>query len=426
MAPSNHSILILPLIALFPTYDPSFESFHATYAPILLAALSSLATELDASPHVHHLEIALCVNAPPTTQPPPSSSSDPPPLSYIQRYLSHTYALLALLASSPSQPPYSAHSRIEAHVILFKPGPSFPSTLHLPHALGPLTSLKHIASAPTTWTQILSLDSPRGRRDRDDWLRAYNQAHGSAASADAKVVVIEEPTGTAERQNRPLTVLRKVLGEGRGSASVALGGTFDHLHGGHKLLLSVALVALQLCTLEPGTVRHLRVGVTAEELLGRKEYSELLESWDVRAENILAFLLGIVKHDGTVTHTKSESEGRKSIRFGDVLAIDCVRITDPFGPTVTDASISTLVVSRETLKGGEAINTERQALGWEALELVVVDVLEPSGEVDAGDFASKLSSTAIRRAIAEGRAGERQSANGEVDASSGMEDLRLD
>jgi len=84
------------------------------------------------------------------------------------------------------------------------------------------------------------------------------------------------------------------------------------------------------------------------------------------------------------------------------LDLKFVQILDPFGPTITDDSITALVVSKETRSGGQAVNDEREKAGLPKLEIFEVDVLE-SGEVGEGidapeeSFASKISSTEIRR-----------------------------
>lgn len=52
---------------------------------------------------------------------------------------------------------------------------------------------------------------------------------------------------------------------------VALGGTFDHLHNGHKLLLSQAM----LCS-----DQRVLCGVTTDALLKKKAYAEFLESFE--------------------------------------------------------------------------------------------------------------------------------------------------
>lgn len=126
---------------------------------------------------------------------------------------------------------------------------------------------------------------------------------------------------------------------------VALGGTFDHLHAGHKILLSVAAWIAG---------RKLIVGVTGlfpplpvtrnpltrldtsspidESLLKKKSNAHVLESIDTRKSITRAFCE----------------------RFKPSLEYDIVTINDIYGPTAHDADIQALVLSYETREGAAA------------------------------------------------------------------------
>jgi phosphopantetheine adenylyltransferase len=86
-------------------------------------------------------------------------------------------------------------------------------------------------------------------------------------------------------------------------------------------------------------------------------------------------------------------------RAGAVL-VECVAIQDAFGPTITRQNMDALVVSGETRSGGQAVNERRFELGWKALKIYEVDVLDAKELTDEqtenGDFVAKISSTAIR------------------------------
>ncbi|CEJ88439.1 hypothetical protein VHEMI04723 [[Torrubiella] hemipterigena] len=193
---------------------------------------------------------------------------------------------------------------------------------------------------------------------------------------------------------------------------VCLGGTFDHLHPGHKLLLHAVALLLQIPEAgkspEPSVIV---IGISVDDLLKKKKYAEQLESWDVRALNVLRFLatvLGSSPTTATITTTKkdiSSAELHASFRDGTVL-VRCVELQDPFGPTTEEESIEAIVVSGETRSGGSAINDRRTAKDWASLAVYEIDVLDASGTVDGDtratdNFASKLSSTAIRQRIFE-------------------------
>jgi pantetheine-phosphate adenylyltransferase len=184
----------------------------------------------------------------------------------------------------------------------------------------------------------------------------------------------------------------------------ALGGTFDHLHAAHKLLLHLALFL---------TSKKLIVGVMAQHLLSGKNCSELVQPLEERIRGVEEFLTRIGGTTSTTTATTNphlDEEGRR-------IQLDVVEIQDPFGPTAWDSDIQCLVVSKETLSGGRAVNVKRKDKGLGELEVFVIDVIAANQIVDgAGEGAGvgdglkgvedekelkelKMGSTAIRQWI---------------------------
>ncbi|KAI8148273.1 hypothetical protein BJV82DRAFT_642465 [Fennellomyces sp. T-0311] len=159
--------------------------------------------------------------------------------------------------------------------------------------------------------------------------------------------------------------------EGQVFDRVAVGGTFDHIHAGHKILLTMTALLAS---------KSIVVGVTDDSMLKSKKHREYIASTQERIANVIEFL-------GTV-------------RRG--LVYDVVPISDPFGPTITDPSIQALVVSLETEKGGEAVNRERLLRDFPKLELRMIDVISSdNASVSGQDLgALKISSTWIREYIA--------------------------
>ena len=133
---------------------------------------------------------------------------------------------------------------------------------------------------------------------------------------------------------------------------VAVGGTFDKFHDGHKKLLSTAF--------ELGD--RIEIGVTSDEFGGLKGD---IDSCKERMDNLKLF-------------------------FEDKSNFNVVPLEDPFGTTIYEADFDAIVVSEETEPNAVKINDIRVSKGMNPLDIVIVSfVLAEDG--------NPISSTRIRR-----------------------------
>lgn len=123
---------------------------------------------------------------------------------------------------------------------------------------------------------------------------------------------------------------------------VALGGTFDRLHNGHRKLLTVGAM---VCS------HTLVVGVMADSLLKSKKLAEKIKPFETRRHLVLDFI--------------------NEIKL-DLPAAIVVELNDPYGPALSDPSVEAIVVSSETISGAHKINALRKEKDYPELRVIVI------------------------------------------------------
>jgi phosphopantetheine adenylyltransferase len=266
---------------------------------------------------------------------------------------------------------------------------------------GPIVGLSVLASTQRQWDHVFSVEGENGQKLLRDYLELANRISPPLQAAFHIV-------------GGGLSMIQKGTRSIKGGSSVshnvvAVGGTFDHLHAGHKLLLTATALLLQPATSPSDPPRRLIIGITGDELLKNKKYAEYLQSWEKRQSDVVDFLVSILSFmrtssEDTIQTIPSQGSNGRAIYTklkAHSITLECIEIQDAYGPTVTDETVTALVVSGETRSGGQSINEKRAEKGWKPLEIYEVDVLDAEDKLDSAtkteNFASKISSTALRK-----------------------------
>lgn len=139
---------------------------------------------------------------------------------------------------------------------------------------------------------------------------------------------------------------------------VAVGGTFDELHKGHKALLMKAF--------EIGT--RVLIGLCTDEFVKRMGKPHVTASYEERLRELQAFL----KAHGLIDRA------------------EIIPLNDPYGNTLTDLCIEALVVSEETEKTALKINQKRLEANLPPLEIVTIHMVP-------AENSRPISTTRIRQ-----------------------------
>jgi pantetheine-phosphate adenylyltransferase len=139
-----------------------------------------------------------------------------------------------------------------------------------------------------------------------------------------------------------------------------MGGTFDHLHEGHKYLIKTAL----------SISNKVVIGLTLETLHENKKFSSKIEDYVTREKHLRDFIASIT----------------------DPERVEIVPLSDHFGPPIYEPEYEAIIVSEETYKGALKINQIRAEKGFLPLIIIIIPMIKDSSN-------QVISSTSIRASL---------------------------
>ncbi|OAL34448.1 hypothetical protein AYO20_06291 [Fonsecaea nubica] len=429
------SLLLLP--ALAPS--PSSSSFSSAYKITFESLLPKLVpADKDST---SRLDVGLVLSS---SYPVSTDTSRATVFPLIQDLLKKSYSLVCTVAAQKGiDLDFPGGIDVRIFVLEARLDELPDNVVGKQYLSGPIVDIKTFALSDRSYTALYSVEGEGQEATLQQVIRIWNSKSSPPPLPPIHRLqsgpAINHPESTSEKHSEsiiedgPLPIHR----------SVAVGGTFDHVHIGHKLLLTATILTAepaQSPNPKSNESRLITVGITGDELLVNKKYGSLVEQWNVRQQRTADFIDSILafyprkSSTGTTTagnspsateyidqpgpngkvvrvkyHLPSPSAVNASNGAADI-TINYTQISDPFGPTITDPDITALVISAETRSGGKAVNDKRKEKGWKALEIFEVDVLDAGVGLDdeltkdeeqKTTFETKISSTEIRRRLQE-------------------------
>jgi len=139
---------------------------------------------------------------------------------------------------------------------------------------------------------------------------------------------------------------------------VAVGGTFDNFHRGHRVLLFKAF--------EVGN--NVLIGLCTDKFAEKLRKPHKVATYNERVKEIEAFL--------------RDHKVRSRAKI--------IPLSDSYGVTLSSSHLDAIVVSRETESRAHEINEKRKSKGLPPLNIIVVEIVQ-------AENGTSISTTRIRR-----------------------------